>query len=248
VSSFIEVEFPRLLALMSTGGPGFFTTINAGFSGYEQRNQNWAQSRAQYAVSFEHKPLALWQAFEAMFYAAKGMANGFRLWDPGDNNGVGQYQATGNSSTKIFQMQKTYFFPISQYEVVRPVQKPITSLIQNYTGQFLTDTVVVYLNGVAQPHNPGYVAGGGAAYTLDATTGVITFATAPGAGVIITADYQYHIPVRFDFYSSSSSTISSTEGPLQKTYETGVNAPGGVLVTVSGINLVELKIPPGQAS
>ena len=246
--AFIEIEFPRVLALMATGGPGFFTTINAGFSGYEQRNQNWSQSRAQYAVSFEHKPLPLWLAFESMFYAAKGMANGFRLWDPGDNSGTGQYQATGDGHTKIFQLQKTYSFPLSQYQVIRPVQKLITSLIQNYQGQYLTDTVTVYLNGATQAHNAGYIAGGGGAYTLDATTGLITFASAPGAGVVITADFQYHIPVRFDFYSSASSTISSSEGPLQKTYETGVNAPGGVLVTVSGINLVELRIPPGRAS
>jgi|SRR5208282_795006 len=233
---------------MATGGPGYYTTINPGFSGYEQRNQNWSQARAQYAVTFEHKPMALWVAFEAMFHAARGMANGFRLFDPGDYRGVGQYQATGDGLTKVFQMQKVYTFPIAAYEVVRPVQKLITSLIPNYEGQYLTDTVNIYLNGATQAANPGYVAGGGAAYTLDATTGLITFAVAPAAGVIITADFQYHIPVRFDFYSSSSSTVSSTEGPLQKTYETGINSPGGILVTVAGINLVELRIAPGAAS
>src|SRR5579863_5785037 len=131
---------------MSTGGPGFYTTINPGFSGYEQRNQNWAQARAQYSVSFEHKPLALWTAFEAMFRAAAGMANGFRLFDPGDYSGQGQYQATGDGATKVFQMQKTYTFPLAQYSNIRPVQKLITSLIPNYQGTYLTDTVVVYLN------------------------------------------------------------------------------------------------------
>lgn len=243
--AFLEIEFPRVLALMATGGPGYYTTINAGFSGYEQREQNWAASRRQYTVSFEHKPLALWQAFEAMFHAARGMANGWRLFDPGDYIGQGQYQATGDGTTKVFQMQKTYEFPISEYEVIIPIQKPITSLIQDYQGNALTDTVVVYLNGAPQIANPGYVPGGSAAYSLDETTGVITFVTAPARGVVITADYQYHIPVRFDFYSSSSSTVSSTEGPLQKTYETPRNGAQGVLVTVSGIALVEVRIPPG---
>lgn len=247
--AFIEIEFPRVLALMATGGPGFFTTVNAGFSGYEQRNQNWSQARAQYAVAFENKPLALWQAFEGMFYAAKGMANGFRLFDPGDFSGTGQYQATGDGVTTVFQLQKTYSFPISSYEVIRPVQKLITSRVQNYQGAYLTDTVNVYLNGSLQAHNAGYhTTGGGAQYTLDETTGLVTFVTAPGNGVIITADYQYHIPVRFDFTSSASSSVASTEGPLQKTYITGVNAPGGVLVTITGINLVELRIAPGSAS
>lgn len=245
--AFIEVEFPRKLALMAVGGPGYFTTVNAGFSGYEQRNQNWAQARAQYAVSFENKQLAEWSALEAMFHAARGMANGFRLFDPGDYNGVGQFQAQGDGVKTQFQLQKTYAFAISDYEVIRPVQKLITSKVKNFQGAFLTDTVDIYLNGVKQTHNAGYVAGGGAAYTLNETTGVITFVTPPGNGVVITADYQYHIPVRFDLSSGTSSTASS-EGPLQKQYVTGSNVPGGIQVTVSGLSLVELRIKPGQAS
>lgn len=244
----IEIEFPRRLALMAIGGPGYFTTVNAGFSGYEQRNQNWAQARAQYSVSFENKTLAEWTALEAMFHAARGMANGFRLFDPGDYNGVNQFQAHGDAVTTVFQMQKTYTFPLAQYEVIRPVQKLITSLIQNFQGHNLTDTVTVYVNGVAQAHNPGYVAGGGADYTLDANTGLITFGAAPSMGAVITADFQYHIPVRFDLSGSASSSTASTEGALQKQYITGLASTQGVLVTVSGLNLVELRIPPGLAS
>ncbi len=145
-------------------------------------------------------------------------------------------------------MQKTYTFPLAQYEVIRPVQKLITSLIQNFQGHNLTDTVTIYVNGGAQPHNPGYVAGGGAAYTLDANTGLITFLVTPAMGAVITADFQYHIPVRFDLSGSASSSTASTEGALQKQYITGPNMPQGVLVTVSGLNLVELRIPPGQSS
>lgn len=243
--AFIEVEFPRNLALMSVGGPGYFTTVNPGFSGYEQRNQNWSQARAQYSVSFEHKTLVDWAALEAMFHAARGMGNGFRLWDPGDYYGVGQFQATGDGVTKTFQMQKTYTFPVGAYSVVRPVQKLITSRVLNFQGVSLTDTVTVYLNGSPQTHNTGYTIGG--AYSLDETTGLFTFATAPGVGVVITADYQYHIPVRFDLAATGGNS-SSTEGALQKTYETGVNGANGILVTVNGLKLVELRIPPGQAS
>jgi uncharacterized protein (TIGR02217 family) len=246
--SFIECEFPRQLALLAVGGPGYYTTINPGFSGFEQRNQNWSQARAQYSVSFENKPLAAWQALEAMYHAARGMANGFRLFDPGDYSGLGQFQALGDGSTKTFQMQKTYTFPISAYEVVRPVQKLITSKVLDFQGNALPDTVTIYLSGTPQAHNAGYVAGGSAAYTLDETTGLITFVTAPGLGVVITSDFQYHIPVRFDLSSGNSQTVSTTEGPLQKSYVTSLNVPGGVLVTISGLTLVELRIQPGFAS
>lgn len=247
VFNFIECEFPRKLALMAIGGPGYFTSVNAGFSGYEQRNSNWAQARAQYAVSFENKPLSEWTALEGMFHAARGMANGFRLFDPGDYLGVGQFQAQGDGLTTVFQMQKTYAFPISDYEVIRPVQKLITSRVVDFDGDYLTDTVEVYLNGTKQTHNSGYVSGGGVQFTLDENTGLITFANPPGLGVVITADYQYHIPVRFDLQGGGSST-ASTEGALQKQYVTGVNVPGGIQVTVSGMNLVEIRIKPGFAS
>lgn len=246
--AFIEIEFPRKLALMAVGGPGYFTTVNAGFGGYEQRNKNWKQARAQFSVSFENKTIPEWEALEAMYHAAGGSANGWRLFDPGDYQGIGQFQFVGDGVTTVFQLQKTYSFPIGQYSVIRPVQKLITSLVQDYQGGFLPDTVTVYLDGSPQTRNPGYVAGGGAAYTLDANTGLITFAVAPDVDVIGTADYQYHIPVRFDLANGNSQTISTTEGNLQKTYVTARNAPGGVLVTISGLNLVELRIKPGQAS
>lgn len=246
--AFLEIEFPRKLALMATGGPGYFTTVNPGFSGYEQRNQNWQASRAQYQVSFEHRTVPEWQAMEAMYHAARGMANGFRLFDPGDYLATGQFIATGDGTTKSFQLQYTYSFPLEEFQQIKIIQKPITSLVDDYFGNPLTDTVAVYLNGSPQAFNAGYIAGGSAAYTLDETTGIITFVTAPGNGVVITADYQYHIPVRFDLQSSSSQTLATTEGPLPKTYETARNAPGGVLVSISGLSLVEVRIQPGESA
>ena len=35
-------------------------------------------------------------------------------------------------------------------------------------------------------------------WTLDATTGLVTFTTAPGSGVIIRAGFEFDVPVRFD--------------------------------------------------
>ena len=35
-------------------------------------------------------------------------------------------------------------------------------------------------------------------WTLDTTTGVVTFASAPGGGVIIRAGFEFDVPVRFD--------------------------------------------------
>ena len=49
-------------------------------------------------------------------------------------------------------------------------------------------TVKVYLDSVEQ------VAG----WSVDTTTGLITFGAAPAAGVEVTSDFEFDVPVRFD--------------------------------------------------
>ena len=46
----------------------------------------------------------------------------------------------------------------------------------------------VYLNAVEQLFG----------WSVNATTGVVTFSTAPAAGVQVTADFEFDVPVRFD--------------------------------------------------
>lgn len=235
--AFFEIEFPRKLALGMVGGPGYSTNVNDAFSGYEQRNVNWSQSRGQWTVSFENKYQTDYQLLLSWFHAARGKANSFRLFDPTDFNGVGQFIATADGVKTQFLLQKTYSFAITAQEMIRPIQKPITSLVKDFYGDLsFSDTVNVYDNGILQTHNAGYVSGGGATYTLDEKTGTIAFVSAPVAGHIITADYQFHWPVRFDL------------DDLQTQYLTGANAPNGILITATGIKLFEIRIKPGQSS
>lgn len=35
-------------------------------------------------------------------------------------------------------------------------------------------------------------------WSVDATTGIITFAAAPASGVLVTAGFEFDVPVRFD--------------------------------------------------
>jgi uncharacterized protein (TIGR02217 family) len=48
--------------------------------------------------------------------------------------------------------------------------------------------VSVALDGTEQPSG----------WSVDTTTGVVTFSAAPGTGVEITAGFQFDVPVRFD--------------------------------------------------
>jgi len=58
---FFECEFPTAIAFQASGGQMFSTQINEGFSGYEQRNQNWSLPRGKWKIALDHKPLSYFQ-------------------------------------------------------------------------------------------------------------------------------------------------------------------------------------------
>jgi uncharacterized protein (TIGR02217 family) len=172
--AFIETRFPTDIAYGSVGGPQYSTDIVITQSGYEQRNANWAQARAQYNVAHGVKTQAQLDCLIAFFRARKGRADGFRFKDWTDYQVTGQTIATGDGTTTVFQLIKTY--TDGGIMQTRTIVKPVAG------------TVNVYLNGVLQT--------GG--YTLDTTTGLMTFTAAPALGVVISADFQFDVPARFD--------------------------------------------------
>lgn len=185
--SFFEVEFPRALSIEMIGGPGYFTTINTGLSGQEQRNENWAGARNEYSASLitPADMTAQRQAFiddlVGFFRVVKAMGDAFRLRDPLD------YQATGQTLASlggnVYQLQKTY--TVGGRSSVRTITKPIWHTITDYKGNALTDTVVLKSSGSPLTY--------GTDWTIDETTGKVT--TTHGT---LTADFQFHVPVRFN--------------------------------------------------
>jgi uncharacterized protein (TIGR02217 family) len=110
----------------------------------------------------------------AFFRARKGRAHGFRFKDWTDFKASGQLLGTGDDAETMFQLVKHY--PSGTVIEVRTITKPVAS------------TVRVYFDGVEQ------VSG----WSVDMTTGRVTFGTPPTAGVQITADFELDVPVRFD--------------------------------------------------
>lgn len=184
---FFETEFPRGVGFLGLGGPAFSTTVNEGFGGGEQANRNWAQVRGTWTFDLHFKSQAYYDAVQAFFLVVGGRADAFRLFDIKDHAATGQSIGTGDGTTTVFQLTKTYTSGGRSY--VRTISKPITSEVQDFQGNALPDTVVIYDNGTVQ--TPG------TAWDVDETTGLITFLTAPLADHLITADFQFHFPVRF---------------------------------------------------
>jgi uncharacterized protein (TIGR02217 family) len=75
---------------------------------------------------------------------------------------------------KTFQLVRNY--ASGGVTATRTISKPVA------------DTVTVYRDGVV-------VASG---VSINTATGLVTFSVAPAADVIVTADYEFHVPVRFD--------------------------------------------------
>ena len=181
--AFHEIRFPDNISRGARGGPERRTQIVELASGDEERNASWANSRQRYDVAYGIRRADDLAAVVAFFEARNARLYGFRYKDWADFKSSLPSQAitatdqqigTGTGSLKVFQLAKRYTSGAQAW--VRTVAKPVAG------------TVRVALGTVEQMSG----------WTLDATTGVITFTAAPGNGVIVRAGFEFDVPVRFD--------------------------------------------------
>lgn len=172
--AFHEVRFPDDIAYGATGGPEYATTIVSMASGFEQRNINWDAARGRWDVASGLKRQSQLDILIAFFRARKGRAHGFRFKDWTDYKATAQNIGTGNAANKVFQLTKTYTSGAGTE--TRIIKKPVSGMTK------------VYLNGVFQTSG----------VSVSTILGTVTFTNAPGNGVVVTADFEFDIPVRFD--------------------------------------------------
>lgn len=193
MADFIETpRFPDDISYGSSGGPNFKTWVFEGHSGKEQRQIGWATSKARYDVSHAVKDKADMDTLRAWFYAMQGRAYGFRFKDWGDYELVDEQIGVGDTVETVYKIIKTYTTGVNSY--IRRIFKPIG------TG------FVVKVNGVVQTLTTHY--------TIDTTTGTITFVTPPGAALPITVTGEFDVPVRFD----TDAFTASHEGFLMESW------------------------------
>lgn len=182
--SFDDVQFPLRVGFGSSGGPAFSTDIITVEGGFERRNQNWSQARRHFDAATGLRTPSDIAALTGFFLARAGRARGFRLRDWSDytsaSDGVSapaftnQALGTGNASATQFQLVKTY--SSGSISHVRDIKKPVSG------------SVVVGVNGTQSLSG----------WSVDTATGVVTFASAPASGAVLTAGYTFDVPVRFD--------------------------------------------------
>jgi uncharacterized protein (TIGR02217 family) len=181
--AFHEVRFPDDISRGARGGPERRTQIVELASGDEERNASWANSRRRYDVAYGIRRADDLAAVVAFFEARNGRLYGFRFRDWADyksclpsqqptptDQGIG----TGDGGTTMFQLVKNY--ASGAHTWTRTIGKPEAG------------SVTVAFDGVEQ----------GSGWSVDTTTGLVTFGSAPTAGAVITAGFTFDVPVRFD--------------------------------------------------
>lgn len=180
---FHETRFPTSIAFGASGGPERKTEIVTLGSGFEERNAVWANSRRRYNAGLGVKTLDDLHAVIAFFEARLGRLHGFRFKDFTDWKSCAPLAAvvptdqaigTGDGSATAFALTKTYTSGAGSW--TRAIAKPVSG------------TVRVAKDGVEQMSG----------FSVDTTSGVVTFTSAPANGVAITAGYEFDVPVRFD--------------------------------------------------
>jgi len=199
--SFHEVRFPACLSYGAVGGPMRRTEVVTLANGHEERNTPWAHSRRRYDAGVAMSSLDDLEVVIAFFEARRGQLFGFRWKDWADyKSGLPSAEVTaadqslgfGDGSQVSFQLTKTYSSGTSSY--TRPIRKPVSG------------SILVAVDGVPQAE--------GTDFTLDSTTGMVTFATAPGNGIAISAGYEFDVAVRFDTDQIQASVATFQAGDV----------------------------------
>lgn len=172
--AFDEVRFPENIAYGAAGGPSYSTTVTLLQSGQEKRNINWSAARHRYEVAHAIKNQAQLDDLLAFFHARKGRGTGFRLKDWADYRAEGEILGEGDGETTVFQLVKSY--TSGTQTTTRTIAKPVAG------------SVSIYVDDVLQ-------SGG---VSVDYATGAVTFDAAPAGEAVITADFEFDVPVRFD--------------------------------------------------
>ena len=184
--SFHETRLREDVDWGASGGPGFVTSIVEVESGAEERVSRRAAARHRYSITVSDENLSDLKAF---YMARGGAAHGWRFKDWADYHSNPEdsgyhaepglrdqpcLPAQGDGSTTQFQLRKVYVDGVHEHS--RTITKPVSG------------TVRVWVNGSE------LLSG----WTVDTTTGIVTFSSAPANGHDVEASFEFDVPVRFD--------------------------------------------------
>jgi uncharacterized protein (TIGR02217 family) len=189
--TFHEIRLDMAISYGSQGGPSYKTFILDLPNGQESRNGYWANGRKKWVVSKELLSRTDVLALEAFYRARKGRLYGFRLRD------WNRYLIKPTSPEPLPLLTNTtaqlqFVYADSLNAETQKVTKPV--LVANVDN---TVTSLTYSPDIVLYRGTNSTVYSTANYTIDRTTGLITFGTSQ-AGQTFWWSGSYDWPVRFD--------------------------------------------------
>jgi uncharacterized protein (TIGR02217 family) len=181
--SFLETpRFPDNIAYGSRGGPMYSTRVIRVHSGHTKSFSRWTYPLHQYDVSYGIRAQEDVYSVLEFFHACGAREHKLRFKDFQDFKSTSdmrtaitatdQTLGTGDGVEKDFQLIKTY--TKGALSKARKIAKPLAGALAS-------------LDDVPQ----------GSGWTLDATTGLLSFSVAPSFGVVVKAGFEFDVPVAF---------------------------------------------------
>ncbi len=188
---FHEELLDPTISLGSTFGPGFKHSVIEMVNGQQEATSYMTQARHRFDFVKQVMKTKTQGPLKSFYLAvAHGLSNGFLVKDWSDymttqhgseiGEGAVAVSATdqtfgfGDGSTKVFQLYKRYIS--GAYSYVHTIRKPVSG------------TVLISHNNVTQSSG----------FTIDYTTGEVTYSTAPALGVVLKWGGHFYVPCKFD--------------------------------------------------
>lgn len=182
--SFHEVRFPSAISFGSSGGVERRTEIVTLVNGFEERNSPWSQSRRRYDAGIGIRSLDDLSEILRFYEARHGQLFGFRWKDwldfksciPSETPQAVDQVLSQGADPQVYQLTRSYSDSAGDYQ--REIKKPVQGTVQ------------VALDGVPLVE--------GVDFSVNTETGLVTLASTPAPTTIVTAGFEFDVPVRFD--------------------------------------------------
>ena len=172
-------QFPTILGLSFPvhRRPTFRTIMVSGQDGTEARTALWSAPLWEFEITFDSLSVdsslpgigvQTQQLLMGFYLEMGGSETNFLYTDPDFSSAVGQTCGTGDGTNQVFTLRRT----------IGSWSEP---------ASYVTGTPTVYLNGVVQSSS---------SWSL-VRPNTIVFNSAPGAGVVVSADFNYSFECRF---------------------------------------------------
>ncbi|MBI3144738.1 MAG: DUF2460 domain-containing protein [Pseudogulbenkiania sp.] len=203
MSEFLEQRFPIAVRLGASYEDDFVVDVGRTKGGKEHRRLLHPFPIRRFTVSFSRSKTDLFNEVLALYHRTYGKYAGFRVraFDDWSTNGATNTptpldQQLIKVSAGVYQLIKAYGLSGA---ALGSIGYPYRKLFKPVTG-----TVRVAVDGIEQMSG----------FTIDHTTGLVTFAADPGAAMV-TGGCEFDIPCRFD----STITVSPVSPSWAETEE-----------------------------